>query len=382
MDWESATVLKITIRAATAFNLDRHHLTERAPTETAVKVVGDIMGLNAQGILNFQVSLWNRVKDLDKGLLPQALYHERTLVRTWLMRNTVHIVPSEQLPLFRGALLGSLMREWDRWNVKTGSKESPQSWMPHYKEILDLLKEGPLTINQMLEALGWKGREGKRRLRRVIREMSLRGILCHAKPSGYWHYETEHTYAHLDRWLPDQKPVNPEEARRELLRGYLRAYGPASPQDFAYWTGKRVSDSKPIFKSLASSLEKVKLEGQKRALYALKEDLPLVEEAEGAAAPTRLLPPFDALIMGHKDKGRLIDPRDRENIFLKYGNISASILLDGKVQGAWSIKKAGEGRRLDITPFRRFTEHERDDIEKEVDRLRRFTGFEIRVVWY
>ncbi|MGD2142665.1 MAG: winged helix DNA-binding domain-containing protein [Candidatus Bathyarchaeota archaeon] len=374
-------VVELTLSDAIAFNLERHHLSERAPFETAIEVVGDIMGLNAQGALNFQISLWNRVEKLNPDFLPKALFRDRTLVRSWLMRNTVHIIPSERLPICRGALVESLMREWNRWTIKTGLKESPSSWEPHYSKILDLLEDGPLSLNQMIEALSWRGQDGKRKLSRIVREMSLKGILCHAEPSGYWHNETEHTFARLDNWLPKQKSIEPKKAREELLRGYLRAFGPASPQDFAYWTGKRVRDCKPVFESLSSSLESVLLKGQRGTLYALKDDILYTELAEEVPVVTRLLPAFDAIIMGHRDKGRLIDPKDRKKIFLPYGDVSATIVLDGRVQGVWNIRKIGDRRSLKINPFRKLSEHEIDGIEDEVERLRNFTEFEIEILW-
>ncbi|MCW3979413.1 MAG: winged helix DNA-binding domain-containing protein, partial [Candidatus Bathyarchaeota archaeon] len=84
--------IEVAPETAAHFTLLRHHLLQRAPREKAIEVVSDILGLNAQGALNYQISLWNRVADLDREFIPQALHEDRSLVRSWLMRDTVHIV--------------------------------------------------------------------------------------------------------------------------------------------------------------------------------------------------------------------------------------------------------------------------------------------------
>lgn len=106
--------IEVTPSEASYFNLTRHHLIERLPRGRALEAVADILGLNAQGALNYQLSLWNRVEGLDPSFLPRALQEDRSLVRSWFMRDTVHIVPTAHLPVFRRGLEEGLMREWNR----------------------------------------------------------------------------------------------------------------------------------------------------------------------------------------------------------------------------------------------------------------------------
>ncbi len=207
--------MEIDPETAARFTLERQHLIERAPPDHAIAVVDDIMGLNAQGALNFQLSLWNRVSELSRDFLPQALFEERSLVRSWLMRDTVHIVPVSRLELYRAALKRPLMTEWNRWTIKTGKKESPEAWEPLYPLVLERLEKHPLSMSELLEEMGWSGQDDKRTLSRLVREMSLRGLLCHAASSGPWYHNTEHTFARVDRWLPSLGEVPPEE--REAL---------------------------------------------------------------------------------------------------------------------------------------------------------------------
>jgi hypothetical protein len=374
--------IEVTPSEASYFNLTRHHLVERLPREKALEAVGDILGLNAQGALNYQLSLWNRVEGLDPSFLPRALQEDRSLVRSWFMRDTVHIVPSADLSVFRQGLEEGLMREWNRWTVRTGRKEVPESWEPLYPEILDALEGDPLTLNGILERVGWKGEEVRSRLHRLVREMSLKGLVCNAGSRGPWYHNSEHLFSRIDRWIPeaDLSSVSPSDAIKELVLRYLRAYGPASVSDFSYWSGTRVREARPVFEENAGSLIEVTIEGQKGRYYALAED----EQALMAVRSrpfARLMPQFDALIMGHKDKLRFIDPSDRGYIFLPRANVVATILVNGKVKGTWQVKKGRKGWELSLQPSQVLSSEEKVMIGGEIEQMREFTGFEILVKW-
>jgi hypothetical protein len=346
-------------------------------------VIDDILGLNAQGALNYQISLWNRVADLDRGFIPRALYEDRSLVRSWFMRDTVHIVPSSRFSMYRLALRSGLMGEWNRWTVKTGAKETPESWEHLYKKVLDALSGEPVTLNELLERTGGSGTEAKRDLHRLIREMSLRGLLCNADSLGPWYHNTQHKFTRVDRWLPEAEygSVTEEEAKADLAIKYLKSYGPASVSDFAYWTGMRVREANPIFEGISGSLSEVTVSGQKRRILLLEEDTPSLLDAEKEPNIARLLPKFDALIMGHRDKTRFIDPSTRRNIFLPTAEVSATMLMNGTIEGVWGMKKERKAWRIELSPFRELSEDEKEAALGEVDGLRRFTGFEIEEAW-
>jgi len=141
---------KVTLEQLAYHNLERHNLIDRAPTGDAVRVVEDICGLNAQGALNYNLCLWARVERLSNRFIRDAL-REKTLLRSWFMRNTVHIMTTKQAFIARPALRESLVEEWNRWTVRTGSKESPDSWMVHYDEVLAALADGPLSMGELLD---------------------------------------------------------------------------------------------------------------------------------------------------------------------------------------------------------------------------------------
>ena len=340
-----------------------------------MKVIDDVLGLNAQGALNYQLSLCARVRDLNSTFIRESL-DRRALVRTWMMRNTVHIVSSDLFPIVQTALRESLVEEWNRWTVRTGSKASPSAWECYYPDVMKALEDGPLTMSQLSERLNVSEEDTRRIVHRVVREMSLKALVCHASSLGTWHHETEHTYARVDRWLPDFRPMKEEEAKRELILRYLKTYGPASMQDFSHWSGMKMKNAKPIFDSLKPYLGEVRISGQRQSLLALKEDVEEIAETKPVPV-VRLLPQFDALIMGHKDKTRFLDPEHRAKIFLPAAEVAAVMLVDGRVQGVWKMRKGGKAWSLEVSPFKQLTEEHENRLEDEIQRIRGFTGFEI-----
>jgi uncharacterized protein YcaQ len=236
-------------------------------------------------------------------------------------------------------------------------------------------------MKELLEEMGWSGQEDKRTLNLLVREMSLRGLLCHANSSGPWYHNTQHAFARVDRWLPSSGEVPPEEreALTELVRRYLRSYGPATVSDFSYWSGLRVRDAQPAFEAIADSMEEVSIMGQRRKCLILKEDINQLCSSQDLPPHARLLPQFDALIMGHKDKSRFMRSDDKKSIFLPRAYVAATILLDGRVEGIWKIKKKKKHWALELSPFRDLSTEEDEALGKEIEELRRFTGFEIVV---
>jgi hypothetical protein len=360
----------------TYFTLGRHRLLDRAPKGKELETIEDILGLNAQGALNYSLSLWNRVEGLDREYINSAIL-DRRLLRSWFMRNTVHIMPTGLAHVVRAALSDSLVSEWDRWTVKTGSKERPDSWERHYGGVLEALKGGPLSMSEILDRVEM-GKDEKRLLHRVVREMSLKGLVCNAASRGPWYHDAEHTYADTSRWAPCMKRHDPTEAKEALLLRYLHGYGPASAQDFAYWTGMKATDAKQVLQGAKPVLAEVSAAGQRGKLYTLKEDLPELEAAEPEPS-LRLLPKFDALIMGHRDKTRLMGEETRRHIFLPTAEVAATVLVDGRVEGVWSIKRSGSKWGLDIQLFKQLGGEAEELLQKELDAMKSFTEFEIDV---
>ena len=84
--------------------LIKHHLLRKAKKNQLARVVDDVCGLHAQAPATPYLSLWSRVENFENTQLDKALYNDKTLVKTWCMRGTLHVIPSEDLPIYNKAL--------------------------------------------------------------------------------------------------------------------------------------------------------------------------------------------------------------------------------------------------------------------------------------
>ena len=98
------TMLKLTWAQAVAWRARRHHLDRRVPRGSLLAVASRLCGLHAQVLSSSELTVWARVNGLERNAVQRALWEERTLVKTWAMRGTLHLLPADELPLWRAAL--------------------------------------------------------------------------------------------------------------------------------------------------------------------------------------------------------------------------------------------------------------------------------------
>jgi uncharacterized protein YcaQ len=97
-------MLKLTWQQVAAWRVHRHHLVERAPAAKMLAVASRLCGLQAQVMSSAELMLWARLENLDRQAVQHALWQDRTLVKTWAMRGTLHLLPAAELPLWHAAL--------------------------------------------------------------------------------------------------------------------------------------------------------------------------------------------------------------------------------------------------------------------------------------
>jgi hypothetical protein len=98
-----------------AWRTARHHLDERVPATAMLEVVSGLCGLHAQIMSSAELSLWARVEGLEPGAVQRSLWEERSLVKTWAMRGTLHLLPSAAFPLWQAARSTTGLWETGAW---------------------------------------------------------------------------------------------------------------------------------------------------------------------------------------------------------------------------------------------------------------------------
>jgi hypothetical protein len=166
----------------------------------------------------------------------------------------------------------------------------------------------------------------------ILSRLAQDGLICFGAREG-----RQPTFALLDEWAPASKNLGRDEALAEIARRYFTSHGPATLQDFAWWTGLTLSDARAGLDMVTSHLVKENFDGQ---VYWLSASFP----ASKAAAPTAfLLPAFDEYTVAYKDRGAVLEPLSGARMITASEILSPVMVVDGRVIGTWkrTLRKNG-----------------------------------------
>jgi hypothetical protein len=260
-----AGVPRLTWAEVSARRLSRNGLAVPAPGAGPADVVAAMCGAHAQVLAAAELSVGLRLAGATRADVRDALWTERSLVKTFGPRGTVHLLPARDLALWAGAL---------------AAIPGPASGLPKDRRltaeqlekviaaIAGALGQAELTIDELSEAVigaagPWAGDlvvpgfgDFWPRWRQALPLAGARGVLCFGPSRA-----RRVTYTSPLRWQPGFRPLSGPAAVCELTRRYLHAYGPATPQQFAQWLGAPRPWAGEVFAGLAGELQQVDLEG-------------------------------------------------------------------------------------------------------------------------
>ncbi|MGW3941543.1 winged helix DNA-binding domain-containing protein [Streptomyces phaeochromogenes] len=344
-------------RALNRATLARQLLLDRAdlPVLDAVAHLG---GLQAQEPQEPFVGLWSRLRAFDPAVLSDLLTG-RSVVRTHLMRRTVHLVTAADalawrarhdamlrqrvLGVYRGELAGVDLDELEAAGRAVMADGEPRSMSELARALADRWpKPGPRPLGEMLVAA-------------LIPMVQL-------PPRGLWRTRAGVRNAPLASWLGREidppAPDGSDPVGQVLVRRYLAAFGPAASADLRAWCG---------------------LAGLPAAITAVREELVSFRDERGrelldlpdaprpdpeTPAPARFLPAFDNVILGYHDRGRIIDDAHR-GLSVAGARV---VLVDGRVSATWHV----EADTVLVAPLRRLSRAERTDVAEQGQELAAF----------
>ncbi len=351
-----------------AFRLARHHLTSSKAADLA-GVCRDVCGIQAQVMRAAQMSLWARLPRCTRAQIRAALAEKRTLVKTASVRGTLHLLAAEDFPLFVAALRRSRMDAAMGIMARFGITRAEADAMT--EDVLEALSGGPLTNQELTSRIAPKVGRKIRRWMGIVwnshRPAIAQGLICYGPERG-----AEVTFVRADQWLPRQKKFTEREAQQILIRRYLGAFGPATLRDFCHWCGIPSKDARSVWESLRDEYVPIAAPGHDAVI--LRQDLPALSKASRRSPVVRLLPNFDTYLLGHKEKGHLVEPRHYKLVFRAAGWVSPVLLVDGRVAGIWSLARRGQRASLDVQFFTKLARPVADTLEEEKAALLDFLG--------
>ena len=378
-----------TLRALNRRLLASQYLSRKASgPRAAVKVAEACCGINSQDFLESYSSFWARIDGFQDSDLTSELRPKGGLVRTWTVRSTMHTIPSKDYYVH---VLGGPGRRFQPWfdnaAKKRGIPDRDFRVRFLYQPLLDHIKGRTVTSNEvkqfMVEKLTQRGLKGRMKLQRGwsskptygpawtgVSEMSHLGLLVNAGRKGsesLWMSSADYLVG--GRSVPD-----PEECMVELVRKYIECYGPVSREDIAYW-------SFLLKKDVDMALEALKKDLTKENLPSGQEYFSFGEDSREAPEPPSavILPEFDSLMMGYKDKSRFLSQDTVKKVFGGLAAVNRTILLDGFVAATWKRKKNAAGMIVDVSPLRTLKAGEKRSIEEEFGNYADYQGTKISV---
>jgi hypothetical protein len=374
----AATAARLGWAQVMAWRAARHHLDERVPAKATLDVVAEIAGLHAQVMSSAELTLAARVEGLGPDDVRRALWEERSLVKTWAMRGTLHLLPAAELPLWQAAL--STRRNWETgaWQRAFASRQELERLNDAVAQALDgrlLTREelaarvGELTGS---EELADKLRESWGAL---LKPAAALGRLCFAPNQGQ-----QVRFTRPDTWLGGWADHDPEEAMAEVTRRFLAASGPVTREDFARWWGiPSPARGGRLLEGLGEQVARVEVEGT--AAYVLAADLPGLAEAGGSRA-VRLLPAFDQYVVTATLQAEHLMPGPfKARVYRPQGWLSPVLLVGGRMDGTWRQEAKGRRRQIRIEPFAKLPAWARRGAEEEAERLARWSGADLQLEW-
>jgi len=343
-------------------------------------VVRDIAGLHAQVMSSAELTLWARAAGVGPDLVASALWEQKTLVKTWAMRGTLHLLPADELPLWVAAQAMLKPRHetgsWLKYHGLTAAQAA--AMLDAIPAALDgrWLTREELAI-EVGRLTGVSGLDDKLRggFGDLLKPAAFRGDLCFAPNEG-----RSVRFARPDQWLESYAAVDVDEAALEVARRYLAAYGPASREAFARWFGSpSPAQAGKWLQRLGDEIVEVEVEGE--AGWMAAADVETCASASGEGV-VRLLPGFDHYVVAApRDADAVLPSAEKARVYRPQGWLSPVLLIDGRMAGVWSLERASAGVAVEISPFGRLTREQRAGAEAEAEALAAFLGGPLGLSW-
>ncbi len=282
---------------------------------------------------------------LTAAAIEAARGEARTLVRTWAMRGTLHLLPAEDAAWIVPFLAPRLIKGTITRRAQEGFNEDQAAQAVALIRAA-LAEHGPLTRAELSENLTRHGlpNQGQGTVHLIYRAV-LEGV-CINGPLR----DGVETLASLEAWAPAARfqPLPADEVLPRLARRYLAAFAPAAPPDLAAWAGITLGEARRGFEGLAGALREVAVAGEPLWLLADQAEALLAQSTRPAVA---LLPRFDTYLMGYRSRAQMLPEAHKAAVFPGGGMIHPTLVVDGAAAGSWQWQRAKTGLTITLTPF-------------------------------
>lgn len=354
----------------TASDITRHRLENQKIAGTKFNKPSEIVAwmgaIQGQDYAGAKWSIGMRLPQATDAGIEQAI-SDQTVIRTWLMRGTLHFAAASDVRWMR-ALLSPRVIEGSSGRHR--QLELDDGTFSRSEQLFARALRGGkrLTRNEMYLVLEKAGIStvGQRGYH-ILWQAAQKGLICFGPMNG-----KQQTFVLLDEWVPKTTIMPRDQALAELAKRYFTSRGPATLQDFVWWSGLKVVDARAGLEAVASQMMQKKADGQ---TYWMPRNMPTRE----ARSPTAyLLPGFDEYLLGYKDRTAVLDVRHSQKVSPGgNGVFRSTIVINGRIVGTWNRTFRGNSVAVGLRPFRAFGETEERAVAKTINSYGKFLNMSV-----
>jgi len=335
--------------------------------ETAGDVVAWLGAVQAQDYLGALWAIGLRMAAAVESDVEQALA-DRSIVRTWPMRGTLHFVPAADVRWMLALLTPKVLAAGARRHAELGLDEAT---VARSREVFVQALQGgqQLTRAELGAALEAAGiATAGQRLYHILWRLGQEGLICFGVRRG-----RQQTFVLLDDWLPATKQLTRDEALAELARRYFASHGPATDRDLAWWLGSTLGDARAAIDLVGSDLASQQIDG--KTYWQACSMTPTADISDAAW----LLPAYDEYTVGYTDRSALLDPPGQKYVAAGHSILFPTVVIDGKVVATWRRTVKKRAIAIELNPFAPLPQRALRLIETAADRYGAFFGLPVEV---
>ena len=350
------------------FRLHAQRIARPLPT-TPESIVTHLGAVQAQ---DYHGALWSiglRIAGATRADVERAIA-DRTIVRTWPMRGTLHFVPAVDA----------------RWMLELMASRVIKGMAGRHRQLeLDdaifrrsraiigrALRDTPVLSRPAVLAALEAGGVATTAMRgiHILRQLTMERMLCQGP-----HGAKQPTFTLFDDWITSSRELDRDDALKTIAERYFVSHGPATLRDFIWWTALTVADARVGLALAQPSLERVVVNDVE---YWMSNERPVLDPS----AEVHLLPGFDELLLGYKDRSAAIAPRHASRIVPgSNGMFLPTLVVDGQVVGTWRRSARAKAVALEASPFGRLRASQKRAFVGPAERYVHFVGAPVTLTW-
>jgi hypothetical protein len=347
----------VTVEARRRRLARRHHLAGGPRPAGPATVANDLVGLHATDPATIHLSVWARQPEVAVEDVARALYEDRTIVRMLAMRRTMFVVPVPLVPVLQRACSDAIARRQRTLLVQlveaAGLSRDPSRWVRRLEQatLAAIRERGSATAaelrtvvpglrKQVLVSEGKAYETTVSMANRVLLVLAAQGHIVRGRPGGTW-VSTQYRWVPAERWsaelgaaMADEALPSLADARVDLVRRWLAAFGPGTIADLRWWTGWSLTELRPALAAI----------GPREVDLDVTTGLVLPDDAPDVGSLSEpwiaLLPALDPTVMGWFERDWYLGDH-RGALFDRNGNAGPTIWSDGRVVGGWAQRADG-----------------------------------------